>query len=398
MAAPMGGRQESTRARAIRGGLAVLTVMNERRASSPLSSPWSSRLLCLATSAVVAACGAQADPTYRGEPLARIRGIVVSKQTVQPPPLDVALVWKSFLLENGSGATPLNARQSVATRAAVSGQFPASFTVDVMTPPPSEVMVACHPGDPSRPSRFAVAAVLGIRQTADGGNVQASDIFGQAPGFLVVYADSDIGRSACPVLSPITAVALSPGYHLLQKVSPEAFALDPSSDFAETAGGLATPISLEVQATPIAREVAPFFAKLDVSSPSALCLPQALARDETGRIACRVVMGLAGASTCNAPGLSRPDWPTAAAFQRVSGMATVCELAQLPLSALVDGTCTTAAAPGFCYVTKPQDTSGCEQAIRFSPSGAPPPGAFVALACAPLAPPLAPSPAPSPAP
>jgi hypothetical protein len=176
------------------------------------------RLFSFVTLVAVAGCSAQADTTYRGEALVRLHGTVVNTSGQEPPPLDAALVWGRFMLDNSAGKTPLNTQQVVASKIAVTGQFPNSFTMQVMTPPPNDVMVACAPGDPTHPARFAVAAILGLRQGADDANVQASDIFGNAPDFLVVYSDADLARDDCPILSPITISGFSKGYHLLQPV------------------------------------------------------------------------------------------------------------------------------------------------------------------------------------
>jgi hypothetical protein len=365
------------------------------------------RLFSFVTLVAVAGCSAQADTTYRGEALVRLHGTVVNTSGQEPPPLDAALVWGRFMLDNSAGKTPLNTQQVVASKIAVTGQFPNSFTMQVMTPPPNDVMVACAPGDPTHPARFAVAAILGLRQGADDANVQASDIFGNAPDFLVVYSDADLARDDCPILSPITSSGFSKGYHLLQALPPgtkwaqreadkacrQAHPSDaataceatlPDSDFAEAGGGLATPIALAVQATPIVFLAAPSFVRLDTSATPSSCLPQPLARDALGNAPCRVVMGLPLGTTCEAPGLGPADARTAGAFQSLFGPTTVCELAQIPASAFVNDSCAQSTAAGWCYVSGPGVAApSCPQGLLFSSSGAPRAGAIAALTCDP---------------
>jgi hypothetical protein len=364
------------------------------------------RLFSFAMLVAVAGCSAQADTTYRGEPLVRLHGTVVNTSGLEPPPLDAALVWGRFMLDNSAGKTPLNTQQVVASKIAVTGLFPSSFTMQVMTPPPDDVMVACAPGDPTHPGRFAVAAILGVRQGADDTNVQATDIFGNAPDFLVVYSDADLARGDCPILSPITTRRLSTGYHLLQALPPDtkwaqreaydacrqahpsdaATACEttlPDSDFAEAGGGLATPIALDVQATPVVFRAAPSFIRLETSATASSCLPQPLARDASGNAPCRVVMGLALGTTCGAPGLVPADARTAGAFQSLFGSPTVCELAQIPSSAFVNDSCAQSLAAGWCYVSGPGVAPSCPQGLLFSSSGAPRAGAIAALTCDP---------------
>jgi hypothetical protein len=110
-----------------------------------------------------------------------------------------------------------------------------------------------------------------------------------------------------------------------------------------------------------------------------LCLPSALATDASGRARCRILEALAPGEPCAAhAGLTDGDAATAAfvrAQQSVDPGRAICVLPQLA------GVCTSAPDPGWCYVTAPSAPNGCAQTIMLSPSGAPPAGATVFLAC-----------------
>src|SRR4051794_28772406 len=91
------------------------------------------QLCLLATLLPLAACGAQADSTYRGTPLAQLHGSVqtstTSALTTAPPPLEAALLWGGT--PPGADAKVAISRREVGTSVPVSGQFPAQFALQV---------------------------------------------------------------------------------------------------------------------------------------------------------------------------------------------------------------------------------------------------------------------------
>ncbi len=123
---------------------------------------------CLAAVLALAplGCSAQADPDYRGEPVATIRGRVVTGDHPPNQDMEAALVWT-----RPEPGLPENA--FVVGRQRVSGGFPADFTLDVLEPPPRlygehEVSVngfiAAIPAQTSRV--FDRYSFLGVADTA----------------------------------------------------------------------------------------------------------------------------------------------------------------------------------------------------------------------------------------
>jgi len=200
---------------------------------------------------IFGACSAQRDTTYPGEPLAVLRGTASGPSAGQPPPVDAKLLWEPVVEVN----PPLR-KTLAATKTAVNGQFPSGFTLQVMTIPPDDVMHACvaisNPGVPQK-GRYAIAFIEAVRRGADDSNVKLTDLYGQAPEFRLVYADSDI--DGCDSLAYFTRPVLSKGYHLLRRVvgpCPQAnqgFRDGTCGSFSEVS--FATSIGLLVQSEPV---------------------------------------------------------------------------------------------------------------------------------------------------
>jgi hypothetical protein len=115
------------------------------------------------------------------------------------------------------------------------------------------------------------------------------------------------------------------------------------------------------------------------------CMPKALAPDAQGQVPCSIFELTASATACDGSlGLSAVDPSVTASVQAAAfapASQLVCQLAQLPESAWVNGSCVASAAAGWCYVTGAAAGGGCAQAIRFSPSGSPSAGVEVVLGC-----------------
>jgi hypothetical protein len=162
----------------------------------------------LSTAALaLCACDAQVISSYRGEPMAEIRGSIVAQAATSPA--RAALLWWT-----GGG--------SLATPATTEGRFPAAFTLSVYRRPPEEALfnmsgagqadgpvllapwtsggdVPCRaPAGPSfapAGGRLAIATIAAIAE--DGGAVS-----GLASAYALVFV--------------ATGTALEPGYHLMR--------------------------------------------------------------------------------------------------------------------------------------------------------------------------------------
>jgi hypothetical protein len=154
-------------------------------------------------------CASQSGTSYRGEPLAELRGSVKPSSTGAAPaaPLSAALLWIG--VPPGADAKASVWRQQVGTTVPVSGAFPAQFALQIYTPPPDDALFTCFTAQPERPGKIASASVAAILQGARTDTMKQTDLYGQVRDFLVVYVDADLpATSDCPV------GALAKGYHL----------------------------------------------------------------------------------------------------------------------------------------------------------------------------------------
>lgn len=167
----------------------------------------------LATTAfATAGCGAQADTSYRGAPLAELHGTIQTDAsgalTSAPPPLAAALVWDG--LPPGADRKASVARPEVGTSVPVSGQFPAQFTLQLFTPPADAALFSCF-ADKTRPGRIAQGSVRAIRQGTSPAKLTITDLYGTVDHFLIIYVDADL-----PAVSDCPVGALGKGYHLFE--------------------------------------------------------------------------------------------------------------------------------------------------------------------------------------
>jgi hypothetical protein len=115
------------------------------------------------------------------------------------------------------------------------------------------------------------------------------------------------------------------------------------------------------------------------------CLPQPLQPDSAGNVPCLILEVLPDNSPCSASaGLSAPDATIAAKYAKDNNIDTtkqrICQVNQLKPTDLVNGSCATSGAAGWCYVTGAA-AGTCPQAILFSPTGNPVNGATISLQC-----------------
>jgi len=173
------------------------------------------RSLCLKFAAfglfALPACGSQAGTAYRGEPLATYQGMVqtsASDPIPSLPALDVGLARRGQRL--GSDAKATVDKPEITSAVAVSGQFPASFSIQLFVPPPDDALFSCFPDDPAHAGKLASADIEAVSQSAIGKtSIAIGDLYGTVGDPTVLYADVDIaaGNACIPA-------GLSKGYHL----------------------------------------------------------------------------------------------------------------------------------------------------------------------------------------
>ncbi|AKV03313.1 hypothetical protein AKJ09_09976 [Labilithrix luteola] len=174
----------------------------------------STLLATTALTGILGGCGAQADTSYRGEPLAELHGTVQQSSThgsSSTPALDAALLFNGA--PPGVSTKDYPPRLQIGTSVPVSGQFPASFALQVYTPPPSGALFPCIPSQPDGPGRIATASVVAVLHGADPSSPKITDLYGTISDYMVIYVDSELpAQSSCPV------GALTKGYHLFHYV------------------------------------------------------------------------------------------------------------------------------------------------------------------------------------
>jgi hypothetical protein len=100
-----------------------------------------------------AGCDSQVSPDYPGQPLVTLTGEVTSSSTLPVGPVEVALLWQR-------GPPPSTGDESLATAAAVQGEFPAQFLLHLYHPAPQAALQALQTGE----VRFARANAAVLSQ------------------------------------------------------------------------------------------------------------------------------------------------------------------------------------------------------------------------------------------
>jgi hypothetical protein len=168
------------------------------------------------------ACQAQVDPDYRGEPLATFHGTLITDQPAATGSVEPVLLW---VLHDGTRS------MLTASSVSVSGDFPATFTLTVYSPPPAEVLQSVPPGWTSAPSTRHTGWIAAIRSSADKNHITAADIRGVALEAEVAYfTENDEATNA------MFGWPNRPGYHLRRKEGGDLNAL-----IACEAGGVCSP-------------------------------------------------------------------------------------------------------------------------------------------------------------
>jgi hypothetical protein len=329
--------------------------------------------------AALAACSPQQDTAYRGEPLAQLQGTVTTSGATQPSPLDLVLWWEEWEQDlpgpGGTVATPLNI--SSATPIAVNGQFPSAFTLDLMTPPPDSALITCTL-DTTQPQvgHYGFAHLEAILQGTETDAGEPPE-YGDAFEFRVVYVDQDV--TACDNLSRFILPPLSKGYHLLQRIAGPCPAANDGplgcAPFAEVP--FSTSIDLSIEADPIRWDlfvIPPSPSTLN-AGPNCLDARLAIPTDPSTGSPCQFFISPNGSPSppldCTGPGLSTATpLQCAQIFNDMSQWGT-CEVAQVPPSAWIDGSCAQSTQAGWCVVSGAAAGACAHGAVVFSPSAAP---------------------------
>jgi hypothetical protein len=152
----------------------------------------------------LAGCDSQADPSYQGEPLAAVKGQIASDTGVKTG--DAVLYW----------ANPSTSPDTIIGVAApVSASFPASFTLDLYTPPPGGAMV---PAQPPSDDRVAIGIVALAQHGASLDGFDDAALLGYCETHVVAYVGSEIDAGG--LWEEILHGRPSPGYHLMEVVRP----------------------------------------------------------------------------------------------------------------------------------------------------------------------------------
>jgi hypothetical protein len=162
---------------------------------------------------VFSACGSQAGPSYPGESLVNVSGVVVSELTTDSTPDAVVLVnWG----ELGAMFPPGG------DMADVSGSFPAKFTL-ALYEPPSEAMLynpandialgtGAPPFDAALDSRIAMGRIIAVTKGADG-KPEPYHVIGGAEQHALVYVEHDMQSNSYG--ARLFHAPLSAGFHLI---------------------------------------------------------------------------------------------------------------------------------------------------------------------------------------
>lgn len=163
----------------------------------------STRALLLPLSALLlAACDAQVEPDYPGEPLATVHGTVVKADDSALGDIDAALVWVNL-------AT--NPDTLIGARTDVEGAFPASFTLSLYEPPPAGALMDLPTLVGPDESRFGLAYIGALPAGVDAASTD--DLVGVSEGYLVVYVESDSKPGT--QTEEFFGGPVSAGYHLM---------------------------------------------------------------------------------------------------------------------------------------------------------------------------------------
>ncbi len=199
----------------------------------------------LAISAAVlasTACDGVVDASYRGEPLARIAGVVVNERATPTPALDVGILWYALGADPYEPAAPILLDESIP----VASQFPSGFELELHTPP-----VHALGSSPITPEVYEAEGIVALVARKSDGSAIASDVVAMDERYSLLYLADALEPSSAQARRHCGA--LGSGYHLMEKTceaangceAPPIYPLDGEEcgDW-EAADGMATAITL----------------------------------------------------------------------------------------------------------------------------------------------------------
>jgi hypothetical protein len=145
--------------------------------------------------ALASGCDVQAGPGYQGEPLFSIQGSVVNHAPTAVGYAEVMLGWAQR-----SDMTPIPG-----TTVPVLGEFPASFTIELFTPPPDQAILTWGPN-----AELMASAFINAFQTEEDGNVT---YLGKVDMHTLIYLPEAVAADSLLGIR-YGGGPLTPGYHL----------------------------------------------------------------------------------------------------------------------------------------------------------------------------------------
>lgn len=181
--------------------------------------------LAIGSGLSIGGCASQTEPSYPGEPLATVKGTVVTTAAAPATSVDAAILW--LTMDPAKGWVP----KLVGERVSVSATFPADFTLSAFSPPSAEAVgmrTGRFPESPDpRPTGVWTGFLVALSSGANTDGVAPSDVLGVDLHHTVLYFDHDgkPGIDEHGVEDDVTATANAArvpptkGYHLVLKDS-----------------------------------------------------------------------------------------------------------------------------------------------------------------------------------
>jgi hypothetical protein len=143
-------------------------------------------LLGIGVGSSLVGCSAQVEPSYRGEPLAVVKGQVTTTTTPPSGAIDAAIVWVT------RNPTTEWVPRLVGERVPVSATFPAAFTLSTFAPPPAAgVMLRRKDPDAPVPTGVWRGALVALASGEGAADVSPRDVLGVDRSHVVLYFDHD---------------------------------------------------------------------------------------------------------------------------------------------------------------------------------------------------------------
>jgi hypothetical protein len=156
----------------------------------------------------LAACSAQKDGDYEGEPQATLRGTAVLAEGAQPSDAVLLMGWNNFA-KNGDTVDYQTA--------SIQGSFPAKFRLALtVLPPPESFNDFSAGGKYPNETPVAVAPIGAVRPGTNLAKPADDDVLGAVEDYVVVYVD----REVLPNTFAATFLhgTMGKGFHLMKVV------------------------------------------------------------------------------------------------------------------------------------------------------------------------------------